>query len=101
LHADQWTDELKLLKDFFNADVDSNVNHDPDYCSKFRTVWDQLNFESSAYPAQFGKEFFFPANAQDGWTRLQTMFKLLPASANPKWADFAGMDKRLNNRKGE
>lgn len=103
-YAESETDELKLLKYFFQDDIDSN-SADTAYCDRFLALWDQVNTESfDTYQERFGRNFFDRKNYKkasiQGWTRLQTMFKLLPGSANPRWADFAGMDKRLNLWKG-
>lgn len=89
--------ELKILKDFFTDDA-PDYSTDKAGCDNWRKFWVyETNAETSEYTDQFGKNFF---NGGDVWTRMQTLFKLLPGSANPTWADFVGMDKNVNKVKG-
>ena len=86
--------ELKILKDFFAEDVSEET------CSPWKSFWETENTQSFNYDTGIGKNFYNPSQ-NSGWTRMQTMFKLLPGMSNGAWADFAGMDDEINEINGK
>lgn len=86
--------EIKILKNFFADDAPDN-NGDALGCQMWLKFWiAEKNIESPKY----GNLFAGPAGELG---RMETLFKLLPGTANRRWSDFVGMDKNVNGMKGQ
>ena len=94
--------ELHILKDFFSFDVETGMTDNGEaYCEQWNDFWGSKNEESPNYESVY-QNFYVASSERDDpvWSRMKTIFKLLPGAANPDWADFAGTDAALNYHKG-
>jgi hypothetical protein len=90
--------EIKFLRQFFI----NLMNNTPD-CSNFKTFWHGLNPASKKPPPgklEPGKGIYRWLSKDEGFSRLDTIFKLLAGTYTP-FADFLGTDMELNKMKGD
>jgi hypothetical protein len=88
------------LKEYFLEIMRQDLT--PQDCTKLQQFWDGLNAASVKGPKGWeGGPFCRAIGQQQGFSRFNTIFKLLAGTTFKTFADFVGTDESINTWKGD